>query len=92
MPKLRQLYDLGIDDVEKRLARMRDAAALGHLDTVRREAHAIKGSCGMVGALELQTLASAIEDGTTFEASAMAQMPHACLRLRRTLDAKLQIV
>ncbi len=91
-PQLHKLYEMGIADVEKRLLRIQEAATTGDMATIRREAHAIKGSCGMVGARELEALASAIEDSTTFDASAMAQMPHACLRLRRMLGAKLQTV
>jgi HPt (histidine-containing phosphotransfer) domain-containing protein len=38
-------------------------AASGNDDAVyRREAHAIKGGCGMVGALELQRLATSMEE------------------------------
>ena len=89
-PQLRKLYDMGIGDIEKRLARIHEAVALNDLSTVKREAHAIKGSCGMVGARELQALATAIEDGTTLDTSAIEQIPEACRRLRRMLDGKLQ--
>jgi CheY-like chemotaxis protein len=90
LKQLLELYDLTLADVAKRHTRIEAAAAAGDLDTVQREAHAIKGSCGMVGASELQALAAATEGGTTLNTSAISQIPAACLRLRRMLDAKLQ--
>ncbi len=60
--QLEQLYALCLMDAEKRLAKMRLAASNGDDVTYRREAHAIKGGCGMVGALGLQTLATSMEE------------------------------
>jgi CheY-like chemotaxis protein/HPt (histidine-containing phosphotransfer) domain-containing protein len=60
--KLDQLYDLCLSDVRKRVATMRTAAAEGDDATYRREAHAIKGGCGLVGAMELQTIAASGEN------------------------------
>ena len=90
--QLGDLYELALNDIAKRLERIRHAVSAGDLTSAQREAHAIKGSCGMVGAAELQSLAAAIEDGTIVNTSAIAQIPSACLRLRRMLDAKLQPV
>jgi HPt (histidine-containing phosphotransfer) domain-containing protein len=56
-----QLYRLCLSDVRKRLSTMREAAERNDGATYRREAHAIKGGAGMVGAVELQTLASTLE-------------------------------
>ncbi|HLI75691.1 MAG TPA: response regulator [Acidobacteriaceae bacterium] len=92
LSQLGQLYGMTLDDIGKRLARMEASAREGDLPAVRREAHAIKGSCGMVGATELQALAAAVESGTTLNTLAMEQIPAACLRLRRMLDVKLQTV
>jgi CheY-like chemotaxis protein len=61
-PRLEQLYTLCLTDAEARLAGMRQAASRGDDAAYRREAHAIKGGCGMVGALELQTLATSMEE------------------------------
>ena len=88
--QLRELYGLTLDDVAQRHARMVAHAAEDDLGAVQREAHAIKGACGMVGARELQHLAGAAEGGTTLNTSALAELPSACDRLRRILDAKLQ--
>lgn len=61
--QLQQLYTLFLDDAEARLGRMRAAAEAGDDSTYRKEAHAIKGGCSMVGAAELHRLASAAEQG-----------------------------
>ncbi len=88
--QMRELYDLTLDDVEKRHARMEAAAGVNDLDEVKREAHAVKGACGMVGARELQGLAAAVEGGTSLNTSALGEIPSACDRLRRMLNTKLQ--
>lgn len=85
-----EFYSLTLDDVGERHKRIEGYIAAGDLDAVHREAHSIKGSCGMVGARELQHLAAAAEGGTTLNTSAIADFPAACLRLRRILDAKFQ--
>src|SRR5258708_32698188 len=60
--QLEQLYALSLTDAEARLAAMQRAASSGDDAAYKREAHAIKGGCGMVGALELQTLATSMEE------------------------------
>lgn len=85
-----ELYDLTLTDVTRRHARMQELAAAGDLEAVQREAHAVKGACGMVGASELQALSAAAEGGTTINIAAISEFPAACMRLRRMLDAKLQ--
>jgi CheY-like chemotaxis protein len=57
-----QLYALCLADAKKRVAAMREAAARGDDPSYRREAHSIKGGAGMVGAVELQTIATTMED------------------------------
>ena len=88
--QLMELYDLTLDDVAKRHARMLTHAEEEDLDAVRREAHAVKGACGMVGARELQQLATAVEKGNTLSNADLAAFPGAAERLRRRLDQKLQ--
>ncbi len=88
-PQLEQLYTLCLTDTERRLAKMRLAAS-NHDDAVyRREAHAIKGSCGMVGAAELQTLATSMEERGLSDdhVASLDEFTLACERLRRMLDA-----
>jgi len=59
--QIEKLYELCLTDTETRLASMRQAASDDDDAAYKREAHAIKGGCGMVGALELQTLATSME-------------------------------
>ena len=87
---LRELYNMTLRDVEQRHAQIEQLASQGDLAAVQREAHAVKGACGFVGARELQALAAAVEGGTTLDTSAIAEFPSACARLRGMLDAKLQ--
>ena len=88
-PQLDQLYTMTLADIAKRHTRMEAAAAAGNLPSLRHEAHTIKGSCGFVGAAELQALAAALETGTIPSTSALAEIPAACLRLRSMLKSKL---
>jgi CheY-like chemotaxis protein len=86
---LRQLYELTLDDVRARVSRIATAANSGDQRTVRHEAHTIKGSCGMVGALELQALAAATEGGSPVDTSALADFDSACQRLQSMLNERL---
>jgi CheY-like chemotaxis protein/HPt (histidine-containing phosphotransfer) domain-containing protein len=89
--QLQQLYTLFLDDATARMARMRAAAEAGDDSTYRKEAHAIKGGCSMVGAAELHQLASAAEQGGFAAANHVAslgEMLGAVERLRRILRAR----
>jgi CheY-like chemotaxis protein len=88
--QLEQLYALCLADVDSRLSKMQLAAASGNDATYRAEAHAVKGSCGMVGAIELQTLATSMEKrglGDDHVAS-LREFPLAAQRLQRMLMAR----
>jgi CheY-like chemotaxis protein len=88
--QLQQLYALCISDVETRIGRMQLAATGDDDATYRQQAHAIKGGCGMVGAVELQRLAAAAEAQGIARANHVAsldEMLAACRRLRRILIA-----
>jgi CheY-like chemotaxis protein len=87
--QVRLLYEMTLDDVRARLERMSAAAENGDEAAVRQEAHTIKGSCGMVGAVELQALAAATEGGSALDTSALADFAAACQRLQRMLDERL---
>jgi len=86
---LRQMYEMTLDDVRARLQCIADAAERGDQPAVRHEAHTIKGSCGMLGALELQSLAAATEGGSPVDTSALADFDSACKRLQRMLSERL---
>jgi CheY-like chemotaxis protein/HPt (histidine-containing phosphotransfer) domain-containing protein len=84
----RQLYAMTLDDVRARLAEMEASARARDPQEVRRQAHTIKGSCGMVGALELQAMAAATEGGSALDTSALADFNAACQRLERMLSER----
>lgn len=89
--QLEKLYALCLSDAEKRISEMRRAAARQDDVAFRREAHAIKGGCGMVGATEMQTIASAMES-SGIEANHVATLEEFLLaskRLRRILVARI---
>jgi CheY-like chemotaxis protein len=89
--QLEQLYAMCLEDVEKRIAGMRTAASRQDDATYKREAHAIKGGCGMVGATELQTLATTMEEqgmGVANQVAPLDEFLLACGRLRRILVAR----
>ena len=89
-PQLEQLYTLCYTDAEKRIAEMRRAASNGDDAMYKREAHAIKGGCGMVGALELQTLATSMEKHGLSDdhVASLNEFIVACERLRGMLVAR----
>lgn len=88
--RLQQLYTLFLTDTEERITRMQQLAS-NHDDALfRKEAHAIKGSAGMVGAIELQTLAAQLEeDGLRANhVASLDELMVGCDRLRRILMAR----
>jgi CheY-like chemotaxis protein len=87
---LAQLYALCLSDAEARIVVMRRSASDGADAAYRKEAHAIKGGCGMVGAAELQSLATSMEERGLGDANHVATLDEfmlACERLRRILVA-----
>ena len=91
--EMRQLYKMCLDDAEGRIEHLRKATASGDGDGYRRAAHAIKGGCGMVGALELARLASRMEehgpDGID-NINPLEQFLTASAHLRRILESQLK--
>lgn len=88
--RLEQLYTLSLGDIEERVARMQKAASNKDDAAYRKEAHAIRGGCGMVGAVELQALAASMEE-KGIEANHVASLNELILasqRLRRILMAR----
>ncbi|MEK6397407.1 MAG: response regulator [Terriglobus sp.] len=61
--QLSSLYDFALTDAELRVERMEAATHAGDDTTFRKEAHALKGACGMIGAERLRDLAALAEDG-----------------------------
>jgi HPt (histidine-containing phosphotransfer) domain-containing protein len=60
---VRQIYAAIVADLDKRIAALEAAIAAGDAAEVRRIGHAIKGGCGMAGALQAARLGASIESG-----------------------------
>lgn len=88
-PQLREIYTLTLTDAAQRIDRIHAAEALGDTAAVHREAHALKGGTGMVGATELHLLAAQKEKGSLEDTPPIAELHAACDRLRSMLDARL---
>ena len=58
---LRELHAIFQRDTPRRLAALRDAAAAGDLDTLRRTAHTLKGSAASLGATKMAAACQSIE-------------------------------
>jgi CheY-like chemotaxis protein len=88
--QLEELYALCRKDAEIRLERMRLAASTGDDAAYRKEAHALKGGCGMVGAVELQRLATSMEERglRDDDVATLEEFVAASERLRRILVAR----
>ncbi len=85
--KVGELYELCVEDAERRIEKMRQAASDGDDGAYRREAHALQGGCGMVGAREMQGLAAVLEErGLRGDyVASLEELTMACQRLRRML-------
>lgn len=89
--RLKELYQLCIADVEERIPRMMQSASYNDGVAFRKDAHAIKGSAGMLGAIELQSRAALLEESgidANHIASLVDELRVACSRLRRILVAR----
>jgi CheY-like chemotaxis protein len=86
-PQLEHLYALCLKDAEERVEKMRQATSEGDATTYRKEAHALKGGCAMVGAVELQRLAASMEQRGLCDdkVATLDEFVAACERLRRIL-------
>jgi CheY-like chemotaxis protein len=88
--QLDRLYSLCLEDTAKRVAAMREAASKNDDVSYKKQAHAIKGGCGMVGALEMQTLATTMENKglAANHVATLQEFLMACERLRGMLNAR----
>ena len=87
-----EMFAFCLADAEKRLIRMGEAVSSGDDGLYRREAHTIKGGCGMLGALELRSIAGEMEtNGLAGDGNEMSNIRQrfvdATARLRRILEA-----
>jgi CheY-like chemotaxis protein len=90
--QLHEMYSMCLNDVRARIANMRTFAANRDDASFMREAHAIKGSCGMLGATELHRIAAALEKHGLAPAgsavNSLDELASACDRLERMLSAR----
>lgn len=88
--QLHEMYTMCLTDARSRIASMRAHAAAHDVTQFSRQAHAIKGSCGMLGAAQLHRIAAELEQHG-FEAgsvNSLDELSHACDRLERMLGAR----
>ena len=96
-PQLHEMYTLCINDARERIARMRDSLRTHDSARFIREAHAIKGSCGMLGATQLHGMAAeleqtGLENTETFSqqnVNSLDELSVACDRLERMLGSRV---
>jgi CheY-like chemotaxis protein len=91
--KLQELYALCLNDASMRIQRMREAAEAGDDIGFRSAAHAIKGGCGMIGAVELKALAESFEEngltpGLPVTMVTLAQLQVTCEKFERMLSRR----
>jgi CheY-like chemotaxis protein len=91
--QLREMYKLCTDDARSRIAAMRRLMNKPNGDDFAREAHAIKGGAGMLGATELHRLAAELETGRPLrrpqDVNSLDELSAACDRLERMLGSRL---
>jgi CheY-like chemotaxis protein len=90
--QLLEMYAMCLNDARERIAGMRVMVAEHDTGQLRREAHSIKGGCGMLGATELHSMAAALETGPTGEepdVNSLDELSAACDRLERMLRSRV---
>jgi len=93
VPALREVYMACVHDTRIRIGNMRIAVNTGELDVVRREAHAVKGGAGMVGAVDMARDAANLESGhyeTNELPGLLSNLLYRCEELERILFSKWQ--
>ncbi len=84
-----EIYTMCLNDAATRAERMSSAAAVNDAVTFVSEAHAVKGGCGMLGAMELYVLAGRMETGGLECSSLLHDFRPAIERLRRILVERI---
>ncbi len=96
---IREIYSAVAADLEKRLVELETAIASKNAEAVRRIGHAIKGGCGMAGALQAARLGAMLEAlpedpvGNQFDNSAkiLKDLRGAARNLERILTSELPV-
>jgi CheY-like chemotaxis protein len=95
--QLQEMYAMCVSDARMRIAGMRRLAAEHDSTRFMREAHAIKGGCGMLGATELHRMAAKLEangpdaepPGGAQDVNSLDELSAACDRLERMLGSRV---
>lgn len=86
---VREIYATVVSDLHKRETALAKAIAAGNSDEVKRTGHAIKGGCGMAGAMQAARLGAALEsesDQLDNCAKTLQELYIATERLERMLE------
>ena len=89
---VREIFTAIVTDLEKRHALLVAAIENGDSAEIRRIGHAIKGGCGMAGALQAMRIGQLLEsrgDKLEYSQTLLAELQAATLNLKRMLDAEL---
>jgi HPt (histidine-containing phosphotransfer) domain-containing protein len=90
-PAVRQIYAAIVADLAKRLSALEAAIARGDYAEVRRIGHAIKGGCGMAGALQAARLGALLESSVNHlnnSSPILGDLRAATRNLERMLEAE----
>lgn len=96
-PQLLEMYTMCLNDARERIDRMRNLITTHDSVCFVREAHSIKGSCGMLGATQLHGMAAELEenglanrgDQGQQEVNSLDKLSAACDRLERMLGSRV---
>jgi CheY-like chemotaxis protein/HPt (histidine-containing phosphotransfer) domain-containing protein len=88
---VREIFDAVISDIKHRELALSEAIARGNGAEVRRIGHALKGGCGMAGAMQAARLGELLEtrgDDLEYSQSILPELRNAAATLKSMLDAK----
>jgi len=94
---VRQIYAALVDDLQLRIPALQAAVVAANLPEIRRIAHAIKGGCGMAGALQIAGIAARLEalKPASYQLEAvtplLAELRSAAMSLERMLDTEFAL-
>ena len=89
-PAVRKVYEAVVADLGRRIDALTSAMAKGDSAEVRRIGHAIKGGCGMAGALEAARLGALLESAPNSAGDNQLDNRQALLRDLRTAARRLK--
>jgi CheY-like chemotaxis protein len=91
---VREIYVAVVTDLEKRICSLQEAISKGDVAEMRRHGHAIKGGCGMAGALQASRLGALLEvsgDQLDDASAILNELKGAARNLQRMLEAEFPV-